>query len=405
MLGKYGIAFGLSETDEVLGNPTGGRARGAVYEGLTQASLGIDLAKAIGLSGGIFNVSMLQIHGGGLSVNNIDSLSFVSGIEADRSTRLFELWYQQSFLGGKVDVKIGQQSADEEFLLTQYGSLFINASFGWPTLPTVDLPSGGPAYPLATPAVRLRARPTDKTTFLIGVFNGSPAGFGPGDPQLRNASGTAFRVGDGAFVIGELQYAINQEDDAKGLPGTYKVGAWYNSNAFDDPFYAASGLDASGPPVNGARTHRGDWSIYAVVDQLVFRPAGAKDGGAGVFVRAMGAPGDRNEVSAFVDAGITYKGAFRHDDTMGLAFGWTRISGSARDGDALFNATSARPIPLRGSESFIEATYQAQVAPWWQVQPDVQYVLRPGGGILNPDGSGRKVGNALVLGVRTVVTF
>jgi porin len=239
-LDGYGISLGLSETSEVLGNPTGGRAQGTIYEGLTEMTVGIDLGKAIGLPGGIFNVSALQIHGRGLSTNNIDNLMTVSNIEADPSTDLYELWYQQSFFGGKMDVKIGQQSADLEFMVTQYGGLFINSSFGWPELPSADLPSGGATYPLATPGVRLRVQPTDSLTVLLGVFNGSPAGLGSGDPQLRNPSGTDFNMNSGVFVIGEVHYAINQEDGAKGLPGTYKLGAWYNSNAFPNEYDAVA---------------------------------------------------------------------------------------------------------------------------------------------------------------------
>ena len=155
-LDSYGISLGLTETSEVLGNPTGGRAQGAVYEGATEMSVGIDLDKAVGLPGGIFNASASQVHRRGLSLNNIDNLNIVSTIEAEPSTRLFELWYQQSLFGGKADIRVGETSADQEFLITTYGALFINATFGWPTLPAVDLPSGGPAYPLSTPGVRLR---------------------------------------------------------------------------------------------------------------------------------------------------------------------------------------------------------------------------------------------------------
>ncbi len=47
--------------------------------------------------------------------------------------------------------------------------------FGWPMVPSADLPGGGPAYPLSALGVRLRARPVDPLTFLAGVFNGSPS--------------------------------------------------------------------------------------------------------------------------------------------------------------------------------------------------------------------------------------
>ncbi len=398
LLGNYGVTLGLSETGEVLGNPTGGRKQGVAYEGLTEMGLGIDLAKAVGLQGGLLNVSAFQIHGRGLTINDIDSLSLVSSIEADRSTRLDELWYQQSLLAGRLDIRVGQLAADQEFMIDQYAGVFINEGFGWPTLPSVDLPSGGPAYPFASTGARLRARPTEGTTVLLGVFNGDPAGPGSGDPQLRDRSGTNFGFNGGAFVIGEVQFAMNQGENAGGLPSTVKLGAWYNSNAFTNQFFADQGAITP--------SYRGDWSLYALLDQLVFRPEGGKDTGLGIFARAMGAPADRNLVSIFVDGGFSYKGPFGRDgDTIGLAVEWAKISGDAAAADAALAASTGGRFPVRTAETVIELTYQAQLAPWLQVQPDFQYVFNPSGGILNPNGSGKIVTSAAVFGLRTNVTF
>ena len=45
----------------------------------------------------------------------------------------------------------------------------------------------------------------------------------------------------------------------------------------------------------------------------------------------MGAPGDRNLVDFYLDVGVDYKGPFaRPNDTIGLAYGWARISNPAR---------------------------------------------------------------------------
>jgi len=52
----------------------------------------------------------------------------------------------------------------------------------------------------------------------------------------------------------------------------------------------------------------------------------------------------------------------------------------------------------------VEVTYQYQVTPWWQLQPDVQYVFNPGAGLANPAGTG-KIGNEAVLGLRTNILF
>ena len=170
----HGISIGLSETSEVLGNVTGGIHQGADYDGITLMSVGVDTGKAFGLAGGTFNVSAFQIHGRNLSTDNLLDLQTASGIEAERSTRLWELWYQQTFLGGNADIKIGQQSLDQEFLGSLYAATFINTAAGWPILPSFDQYAGGPAYPLSSLGIRLRWRPTGALTVLGGVFDDNP---------------------------------------------------------------------------------------------------------------------------------------------------------------------------------------------------------------------------------------
>ncbi len=62
----------------------------------------------------------------------------------------------------------------------------------------MNLPSGGAAYPLSTPGVRLKVDPNKNVSLLLAVLNGDPAGPGPGDEQLRNRYGLNFRVNDPA---------------------------------------------------------------------------------------------------------------------------------------------------------------------------------------------------------------
>jgi porin len=109
----------------------------------------------------------------------------------DPGLRLWELWYQQAF-GDHLDVKIGQQSVDQEFMISQYGAAFVNAMFGFPALPSYDMPGGGPDYPLSSLGVRLRFKPNSALTVLGGVFDGNPAP-GMGDPQqIDHHTGTTF---------------------------------------------------------------------------------------------------------------------------------------------------------------------------------------------------------------------
>ena len=150
----------------------------------------MDTEKAFGLKGGTLNVSGLQYWGGNLSANNLLVLQTLTDIEAPVGVRLWELWYQQKF-GDKFDVKIGEQSLDEEFIISpSANSLFVNGVSGFPALPAADLPAGGPAYPLAGLGVRGRVQVSDSVTVLGGVFNGSPI---PRDSPNAPASNPQWR--------------------------------------------------------------------------------------------------------------------------------------------------------------------------------------------------------------------
>jgi porin len=399
-LDKYGMSLSLQSTDQVFGNPNGGRAQGATFQGQNYLNLGIDLNKAIGLEGGTFNVSAYQNYGRGISASNIDNLSQVSNIEAARGFRLFDLWYQQSLFGGAADVRLGQFSADEEFIITQYGAWFLNSAFGWPTLPSVDLPAGGPSVPLATPGIRLQAKPADPLTLLIAAFNGNPAGPGLGNPQLRDASGTLFQLGDGLFTIAEAQWAIDNRKNDGGPQITLKLGGWYHNKATPNQYFASDGHTDVPPATAGSPIPRADWSGYAVADVMLLPKPNGK-GGLAVFARVEGAPEQRNKVSAELAAGIVYQGPFGRDgDKVGLAVD------SARVGDPLGSTGAlSSQYTFHGYETVFELSYQAQALPWLQVQPDIQYVLNPGGGIPNPNRPGQLVGSAAVFGLSIVATF
>ncbi|KKB63317.1 porin [Robbsia andropogonis] len=414
VLGDHGITLTLQETSEYLYNTSGGTHRGGAYDGLTQFGFTVDTGKLVGLPGGTFNVSGLQIHGTNLTQRYLQSLQAASGIEADATTRLWELWYQQTLFDGKADVKVGQQSLDQEFMVSQYATPFMNGTFGWPVLVSSDLPGGGPAYPLSSLGVRLRVKPSASWTVLTGVFDGNPAGRASGDAQQFNAHGTNFNLGSGALVIGEVQYALNAPPaDPKaappaGLPGTYKLGFWYQSQHFDDLSNGTDGLSLANPASNGVPvSHHGDYGFYGVADQMVWRPSADSPRAVGVFARVMGAPGDRNVVDFALNAGVTLKAPFagRDNDTAGIAVGYAKIGSHARALDSAVGTYTTPGYPVRSAETVVEATYQYQVTPWWQLQADLQHIFRPGGGIPNPNKAGSRIGDETVVGLRTVITF
>ncbi len=190
------------------------------YDGLTTGSVSLDLDKLAGWSGATFFVSAYQIHGRGPSANLVGNLQLVSSLEATRDTKLYALWLQQSLMDGRLTFRIGQEGANDELMLSQYAALYLNSSFGFPALAAVDLPSGGANYPLATPFVRGQFKATDAVTLTAAVFNGDPAPDGPGDPQLRDRGGDAFRLNDHVFAVGEAWFSITRvttRSDYRGL--------------------------------------------------------------------------------------------------------------------------------------------------------------------------------------------
>ena len=415
-LSKYGLTLSIEETSEVLGNVTGGVNRGFDYDGLTQMVLQMDTQRAFGLYGGTFNVSGLQIHGRDLSSDNLDSLQTASGIEADRSSRLWELWYDQKFLkDDRLDVKIGQQSLDQEFMVSQNALLFVNTMFGWPMLPSADMPGGGPAYPLSALGIRFRAHPTDSVTILAGVFNGSPVTNNNGDPQQVNSTGTSFPTEGGALFIGELQFTYPALGsmvyaDKSPLSGTYRLGFWYDTENFQDLGTDTNGLSLANPASNGiGQNHHGDYAFYGVVDQMLWSDPNDEDADRtfNFFARAMGTPEeDRNLIDVSVNTGFTFHEPIPHrgDDTVGIGMGYAKVGGSTVNFDEQTNAFNNTSAPVQSSEEFVELTYQYQLTPWCQLQPDFQYVFNPGGGVANPN-NGQRVKDEAVLGIRTNILF
>ncbi|MGB8898767.1 MAG: carbohydrate porin [Methylocella sp.] len=303
-------------------NPIGGVKQGAAYEGLLYMVLDADLAKIAGLDGLSFRVNAYQIHGRQLSASNIFDLAIVDSIEARPATRLFELWVEQKF-GDLALLRVGQLAADNQFFISEFGNtLYINSTFGWPTIFEEDLPSTGPNYPLATPGVRLKVTPNDRLALLAGLYDGDPAGAGfTGTEQIKDPAGLNFRLRDPPLLMAEAQYKYNQDKTAGGLAGTIKLGGWYHFGKFDDEFFDVDGKSLADPSSSGvARTHSGNYGIYGVIDQMLWRrPGDDPKKGVGAFARATFSPSDRNLIDLYAEAGVNFMGLWdkRPDDNFG----------------------------------------------------------------------------------------
>ena len=416
-LAAKGLNFGAIWIGDNIGNATGGTARGAIHFGRFDFSVDGDLEKLVGWTGAKFYANTFTLYGRGLSRNYVHNLATISEIEALPETRLYNAYFEQSFYNNKLNIRIGQQAADVEFFDSQTDDLFINGTFGWPAIKASNLPAGGPAPPIAVPGIRVRAELSDRITVFGAIFNGNAARPGEGDPQLRDNHGLAFRLNDPPWLVGQVRLNYDIDIGGRPLAGNFTPGAWRHLGQFDDQRFTAQGVSIADPSGTGiAAKLRGNFGIFAVVEQTLYRPASVTEKGVSAslpgvtaFGRIAYSPPDRNLIDLYIDGGVGFVGFVpgRPLDRFGVAVAYMRISGADRSLDRDTQFFSGVPSPVRSSEILLEMIYEAHVKPGWLMAPYFQYVVRPSGGIPNPnDPSGiLRIGDAAVFGFTSTLRY
>ena len=188
-----------------------------------------------------------------------------------------------------------------------------------------------------------------------------------------------------------------------------KLGGWRHFGSFPDDHFAVNGSTLADAPNGIAAGLSGNYGLYGVLEQKLYRPPDSDDRGVGVFVRASTSPADRNLIDLYADAGVQITGldARRPTDKFGIAVGYAHVSSRARALDADFRQLNGSDWPIRSSEKLLTAVYQVELRSGWTLQPNFQYIVRPGGGATNPLGStpGIALKDAAVFGLRTTVKF
>jgi porin len=395
----HGISYNLIYTNDVLSNLSGGIRRGSIDQGKLEDQILIDLEKLAGWKATTFYANAFEIYNSGrIRRDYVGGMNTIAAIEATPAVRLSELWVEHWF--GPVSFRFGQLAADAEFFYSDLSQIFLQSD--WPTIAAVNLPSGGPAYPLSALGARIKYELPKDASLLFAIFNGDPAGPCTGDPDTCNRYGLNFRLNDPAFMMGEFQLRRNRGKDDTGLATTLKIGGWSHLGQFADQRYDNNGVLLASPASNGMPLmHRGDWGLYGVIDQQIYRPQGV-DGNSGIsiFNRSAVSPSDRNMVNIEIDGGIVFAGLIpkRPDDTFGASVIYSRFSNSIRAFDQDQINFGSISTPPRDIETNLELTYVASIVKGWTVQPVYTYIWHPSGtGIRYPD--------AQAVGVRSTVNF
>jgi porin len=386
-LENKGFVPTLSFVTNIAGNPVGGKDQGVTHADNLGLDLLFNLDKLIGLNGGSFLVSMSQRSGSSLSKEYIGNVFTVQQVFGGQTFHLIDVAYQQELLDERVELRLGRIAAGDDFLVSPYNYLFMQNGFDGNPVGIFFNSPGMTAYPNATWGARLKVKPTGRTYIMSGIYNG--------DRSIRDIdnNGADFSFGGPVFVINEIGYQLNGLPGESQLLGNYKAGFWYDDSSFAD-------FRTIGPGTN-SRSKRGNWGFYGLFDQVLipFGQAGSSRG-FGIFGSFLASPDESiSQLPYFFTAGVACRGIFdsRPRDTAGLGVVYGNFSSDLRHSQERQRQLDPT-VGVQNYEAVLELTYRA----YFQksavfVQPDLQYVIKPGG-------TGA-IDNALVLGCQIGLNF
>jgi len=349
----------VSYAGELVQNASGGAQRGAAFAGTVGVQFTLLLRRLVGWQGAQIFVFALGTHGGSPSAF-VGDVQGVSNLEAPAELRVEEAWFQQNLLGNRLSWLLGRYDLNTEFYRLQSGALFLNSSFGiGPELSHSGAAGEGPSvFPITAVGTRLDFKPSPKVVWRAAVLDG---------PMFISEVALLARP-DTVAVPRQRRLGIGR---GRARPYTAKLalGAWHYTARF--------------PDLSDTTQHRRSGGAYLIGDLRVRSVA--------VFAQLGLGDGRVNQIGGYVGGGLTFTAPFpsRAQDMVGLAVA------AARNGSHYERAQTTAGIAAAG-ETTVEFTYLAQIGSWLGVQPDIQYVIHPGGT--------RALRNATGLGLRIAIS-
>lgn len=326
----------------------------------------VDLEKAIGWSGGTLHAYVLN-NSGGAPNDLAGALQGVDNIEvATPRLRLFELWLEQGFAGGRATLRGGLYNLNSEFYANEAAGLLISPAFGIGSELAATGPNGPSIFPSTSLGLRLNLDLGEGRYARAAVLNARSGVLG--DP-----GGVDVSLDDGVLSIAEV-----------GIEGPTRLGAgaWRYSQRQDDQ----RDVDAAGAPIR-----RRAQGAYVLAEHRVFGADGARRGV--IFVRAGVSDGDTTPFRGGWQAGLRISQPFtsRPDSDFSIGVQQGVLAGKFRANlrDTGTDAGSA--------ENGVEVTYADRLTDRITVQPDLQWIHNAGGDRAAP--------NRLVFGVRVKVAL
>lgn len=391
-LAEQGVAFEFGHTSESGHNFTGGKRRTTRYADQWKAGATLDLDKLWGWRGATFQVALTQRDGRDLGkdagIGNNQQLQEIYGRGQTLHLTVFAL--HQDFFGGRLEWRFGRLPVGEDF--ASFPCDFQNLSF-------CGAPAGNIVgdywinWPTSQWATWLKFHATDATYVKLGAYQVNPK---YADDRWTRRNGWKLDSPSGTKgALMPLEWGWTPKPG--NLPGTYKLGAWYNNAGGKDLYFDSQRQPLAltgGTPLQHDARH----GAYLMVRQQF--SGEASTAGATAFFNFTQADRHTSATDRQIAMGLEYKAPFhRPNDMAGLAVAATHANGRLARYQRQYDQRHpelAEPVK-DGNEYVAELFYSWSPVASISLRPNLQYIRHPGGAEANHD--------AWVLGLKTNIAF
>lgn len=368
-----GISLSLVYDGEGWVAAHGGDRTGKVYVGNFHMMLTVDASRLLGWMGATFFFNGLVTHGGHPS-DLVGDTQGVSNLDAPPGAQLYEAWLQQNLFENRLSALVGRYDLSTEFYRLQSASLFSNSSFGTGPEFAQSGVAGPSIFPDTAVGTRIEYKPARGVLLRAALLDGVPVSRPDGARRF-------FAEGDGLLLVGEAgflfrpssteqprspRFRIGRGAGLAPYDGKVAIGGWYYTAEFDD----LSERLPDGLPVR----HRGSGGGYAIADELLYRGSGPSPRRLNAFVQLGLGDSRVNRFGFYAGGGLVLSGLFPAlgSDELGVAVA------SARNGSHFVEGQREDGITVTRTETTVEITHLIQIGERLALQPDLQYVMRPG---------------------------
>ncbi len=394
-LADAGVTFDSYYVMNPAGNVSGGKQDGFSYVDNYYLGINFDLDKLLGWRGLTFAISGINRSGGSVTQAYVGSQYDVQQVHGGQNVFFYNLTLEQKFWDDKARIKIGRFGASDDFNTSAIYGLYMNNGIDG-NIRNVLFDTQFSAYPFATWAARLRLDPTPEVNFQVGVFQTWDDIF----DRSHNGLDWSIRGDDGVMILAQLGWtpelfkrAVPAQSDGKsdaknvrapemkGMPGHYWIGGSYS------PWKGYSQFGKT-------EKTSGSYGFYAHADQMVFQETPGSEQGLTLFVASGYYPQDNISIIPWqINVGAFYTGLIpgrEKDKTIvGLIHG--------RFGDDYADTLEATGSRRPTRETVVEIAHRIQLSKFAYIQPDIQFVSRPGGtGALQ---------DAVIIGAQVGISF